>query len=141
MPEWVISLMGVVMGGIITLFTTWFSEHMRGKEERRKKELEVLGVVILHYNIFWGKIRNETYWNNHLGDAIEFYYGDFSEMRLNNKSNELLYLSMEKRVFIDKIDNNIYKWIREAEENNLVSLPMLSKELRLDIEKLAILCK
>ena len=152
MCEAILSLIGVLIGGILTLLATWFSDRLRKKDERRKKELEVLNITMSHYFSLLDKLKNESYWNHHLGDTIaagdkpngdfiDFYYNSFSKMRSNNKSNEILFISLEKRKYIDKIDDNIYKWIRYAEEKSVCNLPKLYQELTTDIEKLAILCK
>lgn len=141
MCEAILSLIGVLIGGILTLLATWFSDRLRKKDERRKKELEVLNITMSHYFSLLDKLKNESYWNHHLEDFIDFYYNSFSKMRSNNKSNEILFISLEKRKYIDKIDDNIYKWIRYAEEKSVCNLPKLYQELTTDIEKLAILCK
>ena len=47
MCEAILSLIGVLIGGILTLLATWFSDRLRKKDERRKKELEVLQCHII----------------------------------------------------------------------------------------------
>ena len=141
MCEAILSLIGVLIGGILTLLATWFSDRLRKKDERRKKELEVLNITMSHYFSLLDKLKNESYWNHHLEDFIDFYYNSFSKMRSNNKSNEILFISLEKRKYIDEIDDNIYKWIRYVEEKRVCGLPKLYQELTTEIEKLAILCK
>ena len=90
MCEAILSLIGVLIGGILTLLATWFSDRLRKKDERRKKELEVLNITMSHYFSLLDKLKNESYWNHHLEDFIDFYYNSFSKMRSNNKSNEII---------------------------------------------------
>lgn len=47
MCEAILSLIGVLIGGILTLLATWFSDRLRKKDERRKKRAG----SIKYYNV------------------------------------------------------------------------------------------
>ena len=134
MTEAILALAGVLLGGIISFASTYYWENKRWKEEKGKKALETLKSAMQQYITFWDKLRKETFFDQNLDEIIKYYYGEFSEMRLSNKVNEVLFLNEEQKNYIREIDQEIDKWIGLAEERGLLGMPGLSEELRTQID-------
>ena len=139
MIEVIFSLLGVLLGGIISIFSTRWMENRRKKEENNKKKLEVLSKVILHYSIFEEKIRKISYFQESPREVVNFYYDNFSEMRLKNYVNELVFLPNEMREYVEKCDSKIWEKIYELEEGEMGSSSNLGNELGKYIKELCLL--
>ena len=84
MKEAIFSLLGVLLGGLISFGSTYFFEWKNKKYEERKYEKELVCNVIKQYEILSDKIWFNTYYQDDPSDIIKYISNEFIDQRHNN---------------------------------------------------------
>ena len=71
MSEAIFSLIGVVLGGLITFISTYFFEWKNKRYEKKQQEKELICNVIKQYEILSDKIYFNTYYQDDPQDIIK----------------------------------------------------------------------
>lgn len=127
MKEAIFSLLGVLLGGLISFGSTYFFEWKNKKYEERKYEKELVCNVIKQYEILSDKIWFNTYYQDDPSDIIKYISNEFIDQRHNNKEKELLFIKDE---ILKTIEHTDYLVIPFDEPYNREEFQKIKCEIR-----------
>lgn len=128
MSETIFSLIGVLIGGLITFISTYFFEWKNRKFEKKQKEKELICNVIKQYEILSNKIYFNTYYHEDPNDIIQYISEEFMEMRYANRNKELLFIERDILNSIEKVDNILHSFDEPYDGEELFRIKNSIKE-------------
>ena len=134
MEEAIFSLIGVLLGGIITFLTTYFTDLKNRQYEKKQEEKILICNIIKQYEILKEKIWFNEYYNDNPMDIVEYISNEFHGIRKSNREKELLYINSKLLQKIEKTDNHIFpfdnSYSSKEYQNIKVAITECIKELR-----------
>lgn len=122
MSEAIFSLIGVVLGGLITFISTYFFEWKNKRYEKKQQEKELICNVIKQYEILSDKIYFNTYYQDDPQDIIKYITEEFMGARRDNRSKELLFVKRDLLNSIEKTDNFLFSFNDPYDGNELLKM-------------------
>lgn len=128
MREAIFSLVGVLLGGVITFVSTFFFEWKNRKYEEKRKEKELICNVIKQYEILSDKIYFNEYYQDDPQDIIKYISEEFMNIRRDNRNEELLFIKNDLIHNIEKADNSIFSFDQAYDGKELIKVKSDIKE-------------
>lgn len=122
MREAIFSLVGVLLGGLITFTSTYFFEWKNRKYEEKKKEKELICNVIKQYEILWDKIYFNEYYKDDPQEIIQYISEEFMNIRRGNRDDELLFIKSDLLHSIEKADNSLFSFDQAYDGKELLKI-------------------
>lgn len=138
MSEGIFSLVGVVLGVVLTFFSTCIVDWRNRRYKKRCEEKKLICNVIKQYEILKDKIWFNTYYQDDPADILEYISNDFMSMRRSNREKELLFIRKELLNSIDQTDNLIFSFDITYNANQLMKIKNALKECTEILKKFAV---
>lgn len=122
MSEAIFSLVGVLLGGLITFASTYFFEWKNRKYEEKKKEKELICNVIKQYEILRDKIYFNEYYQDDPQEIIQYISEEFMNIRRGNRDDELLFIKSDLLHSIEKADDSLFSFDQAYDGRELLKI-------------------
>lgn len=116
MQEAIFSLIGVIVGSIITFFGTCILDWKVKRYEEKKEEKKSICNIIKQYEILQDKIWFDSGGMERLNGISQ---KEFMESRRKNREKELMYVNKSIMEKVDELDSSIILFDEEYDESEI----------------------